>query len=392
MNYTHCDDIYSGPPIGSSLNDSFLNESTMAPFLNNKSLKAKEASPRFNHKSNTSNKSKIKSPRKSFDSVSVNSHNSKETRKKSKSKSKASRDSTLRSDAHVLPTEFDPLIAEEIDLISENFLSTAQLRIKRQVSGHDVLEELEMSHQSLTEADFPTSELDSKLSNKNIHLINLSHNQLKTFPQSLQLQSTAEVNLRGNFLREFHLSYSMKNLTQLILSSNNIKAFPSVEIINLMPFLSKLSLDSNRIFEVPIKSIEAFIILNRLSYLNLSFNRIKRLPDKIGDISSLKVLKIAHNVLERLPSTITELKLDLESGIDVTGNLLTVPPQMVATQGFAAIKRYFVAMKQDVISNQFKLIVVGHETAGYFISYLVLLYAVCLQLCIMCRILYRIVW
>lgn len=61
--------------------------------------------------------------------------------------------------------------------------------------------------------------------------------------------------------------------------------------------------------------------LNKLEFLDLSFNKMRNLPDEIASLSSLRSLKVANNKLVELPPELSSL-LRLEN-LDLSYNRLT---------------------------------------------------------------------
>ncbi|XP_026511902.1 leucine-rich repeat-containing protein 52-like [Terrapene carolina triunguis] len=100
-----------------------------------------------------------------------------------------------------------------------------------------------------------------------------------------------EVNCTGQQLQDFPTTIPL-DTRQLILATNNISYLPSVEL-NFLSDLVYLDCRENAISE----DLDfAFISLNRLIYLDLSFNNLTRVTfTTFSQLSSLVVLKISDN-------------------------------------------------------------------------------------------------
>ena len=180
-------------------------------------------------------------------------------------------------------------------------------------------------------------------------------------------------------------------LSELDLSGNIIAQVPGDETIHCLQSLRKLSLQDNKLTDIPISFITSLASVGRIEVLNLSMNCISSLPSEIGLLTSLKTLKVSSNRLVELPKEIaammnlTELRLEK--------NNLINPLQSIAEKGgLAWIRTHFHSladrrqttpeqqrpydkMHLDIMSehsavshagprSQLKLLVVGHERVG----------------------------
>ncbi len=89
--------------------------------------------------------------------------------------------------------------------------------------------------------------------------------------------------------------------------------------------LRELDLSENKL--VGGLAIEAVCHLPNLIQLFLQHNKISFLPQKIGKLKSLKVLKLNDNLLERLPNEIGELTALIELQLQ-ENHLKQLPPSM----------------------------------------------------------------
>jgi Leucine-rich repeat (LRR) protein len=259
--------------------------------------------------------------------------------------------------------------------ISAAFLPPEVIEITRQLSYSysSIVEEINLSYRALTTVEYGFIDLQVK----RVSSIDVSHNNLQTFPDCFQLSSLKCINFASNQLKYLALKNRMSNLSLLVLSSNKIETFPSAETLQHLPSLRRLILHNNKIKKIHPASLKKLGEIGLID-LNLSFNRLKVLPDEICDVTSLRSLHLMTNVLVSLPSTITRIS-SLEK-LDVVGNKLTSPPQEVASRGIDAVKRYFQELQKEseayekkfghsvaperFRSSQFKLIVVGHQRTG----------------------------
>ena len=116
------------------------------------------------------------------------------------------------------------------------------------------------------------------------------------FGNSLNLET---LSLAGNLIGElsYNLFHSLYNLTHLDLGINLITDIP-VELFQNLHFLRTMNLSSNCIVALPIK---AFIPLYWLEWLDLSNNKLRELPGKIFQDTALERLYLDNNKLEYLP-------------------------------------------------------------------------------------------
>lgn len=101
------------------------------------------------------------------------------------------------------------------------------------------------------------------------------------------------------------LTSMSKTSTKLSLSMSNIRHIPNE--IGFLRCLKMLRLNDNKLTFLPDEICE----LTNLEYLWLSYNKLKRLPNAIGKLEKLHSLWIHDNKLTNLPGSITTLyKLD----------------------------------------------------------------------------------
>ncbi|KNC87706.1 hypothetical protein SARC_00212 [Sphaeroforma arctica JP610] len=131
---------------------------------------------------------------------------------------------------------------------------------------------------------------------------------------------------------------AIRNLTSLDLSGNAISAIPA-ELANSLPRLALLNLGYNRIrtipdkiFSLPLKVLnmehnlltslnETFCKLQSLRMCNVSHCKLNSLPESLGRLRELKQLDLSNNQLQHLPYTFKHLKLD---SLALFGNPFTI--------------------------------------------------------------------
>ena len=132
----------------------------------------------------------------------------------------------------------------------------------------------------------------------------MSHNNLKTVPESVGFIKTLEVlKLDHNELEEVpEVIGDLEKLIWLILNDNEIRALP--ESIGKLRLLEELHLDHNQLVELP----DSIGDLKFLKKLFLENNCLKFLPDTINGMESLAQLPLSCNFLSDLPKEIVEMK------------------------------------------------------------------------------------
>ena len=87
-----------------------------------------------------------------------------------------------------------------------------------------------------------------------------------------------------------------KELDWLIMSGNNISFLGEEKISNSsLGHLSKLNLQKNTIVNISSSFMKIFIQHSRLSFLDLSFNKLRNLPKNIKNLTFLQEVKISGN-------------------------------------------------------------------------------------------------
>lgn len=140
-----------------------------------------------------------------------------------------------------------------------------------------------------------------------LKVLNLEFNHFSVLPDDIYLLSSLKVYFLNNLLYQIILSYF--TLQELYLNNNQLKKLPN-------------SLGS----------------LKSLRILNVSNNSLRNLPNEIGDLSSLRTLIVTGNPdLNHLPHSVcrlrtTKLQLDAANFI--------YPPTEVVENGMESIMKY----------------------------------------------------
>uniref|UniRef100_A0A3B4A3C4 Uncharacterized protein n=1 Tax=Periophthalmus magnuspinnatus TaxID=409849 RepID=A0A3B4A3C4_9GOBI len=191
-------------------------------------------------------------------------------------------------------------------------------------SLHD-LEELHLNGPLSNEAS-RGSGLESLRDLKSLRVLNLRCNLTK-IPTSvtdvaLQLQRLS-INNEGGKLQALSILKKLSSLVSLELVSCGLERIPSA--IFSLSNLQELDLKENRLTTV--EEILSLQHCQRLTTLRLWHNKITYIPDHIAKLHSLEVLDISWNKIRKLPSRLfycTKLR-----HLDVSHNLLTSLPSEV---------------------------------------------------------------
>lgn len=132
----------------------------------------------------------------------------------------------------------------------------------------------------------------------NLTELNLSHNWInnKGIPQELNsLRCLRTLDLSHNNITTFPDIFSLTTIQTLNLCSNGITTIPA-DIIKLVN-LQSLNLRSNKIDVVP-----ALEMIPSLFILDLSHNQLKTFPKCVKRMTTLRMLNLGHNQIARVPS------------------------------------------------------------------------------------------
>ncbi|GAB4231952.1 MAG: hypothetical protein Tsb0021_10510 [Chlamydiales bacterium] len=144
--------------------------------------------------------------------------------------------------------------------------------------------------------------------NHTLKELDLSYNALNEIPKSLfECSALEEFNFSKNLLADFPTKEKLQRLTnlkKLDLSENLLKDvksywFFSNNIFGL-PNLQSLSLKLNSLESLPKEAFDGAV---KLEFLDLSYNRLKILPESLFDLIALKTLHLESNTFSSLPIT-----------------------------------------------------------------------------------------
>lgn len=143
---------------------------------------------------------------------------------------------------------------------------------------------------------------------KGLKTLKFFANDVNLFPgefKNLVEMETLQVKVAAPGVNGFELS-KMRNLKELELSRVPPKpsAFPILSEIAGLKCLTRLSVCHFSIRYLP----PEISCLNKLEFLDLSFNKMRNLPDEIASLSSLISLKVANNKLVELPPELSSLQ------------------------------------------------------------------------------------
>jgi len=123
---------------------------------------------------------------------------------------------------------------------------------------------------------------------------------------------------------------SCKGITWLDISGNKYKQLPQIviEFVNLQV----LEANNNLLTKLP----KEFGNLTRMRELRLSHNELKELPEDIGGFPQLQELEIAFNNLEDLPKSLASSS----AFVQAHSNPFSKIPEDIVESGSGAIKQY----------------------------------------------------
>lgn len=137
-------------------------------------------------------------------------------------------------------------------------------------------------------------------------------NELKTLPAEIsKLTQLETLDLYDNKLKELPLALaSLTNLTRLDIGNNALREIPAP--ILALSKLEKLYLYGNKIKNLTseitrLKALKELRLGGGFRFLR-NGNRIKKLPENIGDLQNLEELHLPDNQLKTLPTSFANLK------------------------------------------------------------------------------------
>ncbi|XP_066579813.1 lumican [Amia ocellicauda] len=214
-------------------------------------------------------------------------------------------------------TDLSWLILDNNQIVNSNIAKNTFNKLKS-------LQKLYMSFNNLTEPVGPLP--------KTLNELKLVGNKLSKFPSSLLdgLENLTSVHLQENQLKDDAIAGAfkgVKGLEYLDISHNKIKRLP----LDMPNSLETFYADHNNITSIPSGYLQKF---PKLQYLRISHNQLvdSGIPDNVFNISSLIELDLSFNKLKSIPAVNENLenlylqanqidKFDLVSFCKVTGPL-----------------------------------------------------------------------
>ena len=152
------------------------------------------------------------------------------------------------------------------------------------------------------------------------------------------LRHLTELSLQNNRLTAFlqnlaHHEICLINLQHLDLSSNRLQQVP--KSITKLPSLQTLGLAYNFIEDISLLCSNSLL---RLEVLDVSNNKITKVPTFINNLISLSSLNIQNNALKSIPYELGFMK-ELKN-LKIEGNLLKRIRMSVIRKGSGAILKY----------------------------------------------------
>ena len=163
--------------------------------------------------------------------------------------------------------------------------------------------------------------------------LNLSDNKIQDFTghNFMNLMNIEKVDIGYNLITSIPFSkIEYPKCKVLNIQGNRLENFPAV--ISFVKTLEKLDLSENKIAKI---EDDAFVALENLIELDLSYNELTYLPSSLGKLTKLKKLNLSGNKIVSLPKEFENL-ISLES-LDLDGNPIERVPVEIALQGVSAV-------------------------------------------------------
>jgi len=150
---------------------------------------------------------------------------------------------------------------------------------------------------------------------KSLTALNLSHNKLSSVPQEItQLKKLQNLTINYNMITQLANLSKLSNLHSLSLAGNQLteKEVDSCGLSNL--HLQSLNLAKNQLTSIP-KSVYS---IKSLTKLVVSDNNIAEIPNQFSNLINLKFLGLNNNKFTSIPKCV--LGLPCLKGISISGN------------------------------------------------------------------------
>ena len=224
--------------------------------------------------------------------------------------------------------------------VSANHLTS----LPQWIGKFQALSELHMSSNQLTSLPESIGKLQA------LSELDVSRNQLTSLPESIgNLQALSRLHVGGNQLTSLpeELIGKLQELNLLDVSRNQLTSLP--ESIGNLQGLWWLDVSHNQLTSLPEELIGKWqqlkwldvsynqltslphLKLGKLEDLRASGNRLKLLPESLGNLERLETLALGHNFLERLPENL--MRLSNLYSVFVDSNQLHDPAEMCKFEG-----------------------------------------------------------
>ena len=171
----------------------------------------------------------------------------------------------------------------------------------------------------------PLETIDNNFSGK-LQTLYLNYVLLKTIPDDISQLKTIKVIMLSNCQIEGEIQFEVPNQLAILDLSNNKITSLSTKFIKSLALTSVVNLQNNLIEEIPDEFPETLAF----SQILLSRNKLKTLPPSILQSKSIEKLVVSHNQLESLP----EFKLGQLREFDVSFNKLKSIPNCFISCNF----------------------------------------------------------
>jgi len=218
-----------------------------------------------------------------------------------------------------------------IGLVSLNLGSCGLSEIPKEVKLLTRLQELHLFKNQLEAVPEELGEL-SKLK-----CIDLTSNKLQNLPESLGMLSNLEtLSLEQNLISLLPESIVYLKCCSLSWSRIGLKRLPR-DLFHFRDTLVSLKADHNKIRQIP----DCIGNLSALKILSLCNNQIAKVPKSICNCSALERLWLDWNIISELPPEFVSLE-KLQS-LHLEGNPIRLPQMEVISKGTVALRKWFHA-------------------------------------------------
>ncbi|KOB75746.1 putative adenylate cyclase [Operophtera brumata] len=268
---------------------------------------------------------------------------------------------------------YEHLVSLDLSHNAVEVLVVSALRGLRDLNAsHNSLQHLSLHGASLRTLRAPHNQLETLTTTVppiNLMEIDVSHNRLTALPQWLSgcsdLTTLHASNNQLSSLPEHLFCSELSSLSSLHLAHNKISSIPSMP--RLRAPLKELLLHDNCIQSLP---ENFFSVCDRLCILNLSNNRLSRLPptrgpssyclerlyltanclqDDVSDVivafRGLKILHIAYNCLTTLPDSCINFWPDIEEMVLSGNSLLRLPESFPQLNSIRVVRAHSNRLK-----------------------------------------------